>query len=220
MGQVEGFLGNLQRVISIHPRGEPFRVLDFGGGDGTLGLALARRLAPSQAVDFTLVDYQRPDVSEQRERFTVSHERELEKVEGPFDLVLASAVLEHIPQLQPILKSLFEILAPGGWFYARTPWIAPLKCLFPDFDMTYPGHVHDLGAPFWNRVPVTFAQPLRIVVSRPSLVETNWLHQPGRTAAAWLMKLPARLELAVSPSPRCPWWRLVGGWEVVLQRSG
>jgi SAM-dependent methyltransferase len=221
LAQVNRFVDNLLRVVSFERNTTALRVLDFGGGDGTLGLALARKLLaqdPRRLVHFTLVDYQTPRAVHSDDRLMVWHERHLDCVKGPFDVVLASAVLEHIPDLNGILRQLFAMLAPLGWFYARTPYAAPLKRLLPQFDLTYPGHVHDLGAPFWNRVPATFEQRLRLVVSRPSLIETHWLRQPARTISAWLMKLPARLELAILPFPRTPWWRLVGGWEVVLQR--
>lgn len=221
LAQVNRFVNNLLRVVSFERNIPALRLLDFGGGDGTLGLALARKLldqATERCIHLTLVDYQTPRAFPPDKRLAVSHERDLARVNGPFDVVLASAVLEHIPDLNAVLKQLFAVLAPLGWFYARTPYAAPLKRLFPRLDITFPGHVHDLGAPFWNRVPATFEQPLGLVVSRPSLIETHWLRQPARTISAWLMKLPARLELAVLPTPRTPWWRLVGGWEVILQR--
>jgi SAM-dependent methyltransferase len=221
MPRVQTFVRSLFRSVRVTAAEQVVRVLDFGGGDGTLGLAVARHLMdsdPDRQVHFTLVDYQTPASPGTDKRLTLRHARHLAEVTGPFDLVLASAVLEHIPALQPVLEQLFGLMAPGAWFYARTPYAVPLKRLWPKLDITYPGHVHDLGAPFWNRVPATFGQPLRLVVSRPSIVETEWLRQPGRTTAAWLMKLPARLELVLWPG-RLPAWRLVGGWEVIFERS-
>jgi SAM-dependent methyltransferase len=222
MPQVNRFAERLLRAA--HPRAvpRPFRMLDFGGGDGTLGLAVAKKILArdtANSVEFTLVDYQKPDPAQTHERLAVAHRETVDAVNGPFDLVIASAVLEHIPGLKGVLEKLFASLAPGGWFYARTPYLVPLKRLLPALDITYPGHVHDLGAPFWNRVPTTYRQPLQILVSRPSLIETDPLRQPIRSAAAWLMKLPARVELTFSRSRRTPLWRLVGGWEVVLRRQ-
>jgi SAM-dependent methyltransferase len=221
MPRVAAFVRNLLRSIGRDALPSHVRILDFGGGDGTLGLAVAGailRRHPERTVAFTLVDYQLPAATGGEPRLAVTHRRTLAETEGGFDLVLASAVLEHIPELHGVMSRLFAALAPGGWFYARTPWMAPLKRLMPNLDLTFPGHVHDLGAPFWNRVALTFGQPLQTVVSRPSLVETCWRRAPARTFAAWLLKLPARVQLALCSSARTPWWRLVGGWEVVLRR--
>ena len=220
IGDVNGFANHLLRYIWVSADAKKVSILDFGGGDGTLGLTIAKRLLaedPERTVAFTLVDYERPSAGSAN-RITVTHHRTLEEVEGSFDLVLASAVLEHIPDLESVIRRLFQLLAPGGWFYARTPYLAPMKRWVPNLDLTYPGHVHDLGAPFWNEVSKTYQTPLRVVVSQPSLIETNFFRQPLRTTAAWLMKLPARAELALSPA-RTPMWRWVGGWEVVLQKE-
>jgi SAM-dependent methyltransferase len=220
LGRINGFVNRLLRVTTVSSRATHLRLLDFGGGDGTLGLAVASRLLteqPERSVDFTLVDYQAPAGAIKGQRLKVSHCRNLEQANGPFDLILASAVLEHIPNLKPVLERLFGLLAEGGWFYARTPYVAPLKRLMPKLDFTYPGHVHDLGAPFWNRAPETYGLPLRLRASRPSLVQTHLLRQPVRTVTAWLMKLPAQFELKLFSSPRTPFWRLVGGWEAILQ---
>jgi SAM-dependent methyltransferase len=222
MPQVNRFVNRLLRDIPFNASAGTLRILDFGGGDGTLGLTLARKCLAAHAalhVEFTLVDYQAPRQFEPNKRLHVIHERQLQRVEGDFDLILAGAVLEHIPQLQPVLDRLFGALAPGGWFYARTPYVAPLQRLLPNLDLTYPGHVHDLGPPFWNRVPHTFDRPLRIAASRPSIIETGLRRHPVRTVVAWLMKLPARIELALLAWPHTPIWRLVGGWEVILQRE-
>lgn len=215
------FADHVLRLVRLNGASS-IRILDFGGGDGTLGLMIARRLLheePARQIVFTLVDFQTPAAGISDERLVVTHARTLEEVCGEFDLVLASAVLEHIPELERVIRRLLEQLGPGGWFYARTPYLAPLKRCLPGLDITFPGHVHDLGAPFWNRIGQTFRVPLRIVASRPSLIETSLRRQPARTAAAWLMKFPARVELAFSREPRTPWWRFVGGWEVVLQKA-
>ncbi|HBZ57427.1 MAG TPA: hypothetical protein DEO88_18655, partial [Syntrophobacteraceae bacterium] len=126
------------------------KILDFGGGDGSLALALEARLPIEGQI--TVVDYEEGHAADGRIRW----ERSLDEAVGPFDLILASAVLEHIPEVQPVFGQLFARLASGGICYARTPWVAPYMKRFKRFDFTYPGHVHDMGAGFWNRVPRTF----------------------------------------------------------------
>jgi hypothetical protein len=216
------FVNSLLLMVSPNTLPRHVRLLDFGGGDGTLGLEVARELMArdsARTVDLTLVDYHEPAPHPASARLKVSHQPALDSLEAPFDLVLASAVLEHIPRLRSTLARLFGLVAPEGWLYARTPWMAPIKRILPGLDLTFPGHVHDLGPDFWMRTPGLFDRRLRLVESRPSLVETDLLRQPLRSAVAWWMKLPARLELSVTRAVKTPVWKWVGGWEVVL-RSG
>src|SRR5215469_7362429 len=41
LGRINGFVNGLLRVMSVGSQATDLRVLDFGGGDGTLGLAVA-----------------------------------------------------------------------------------------------------------------------------------------------------------------------------------
>ncbi len=94
----------------------------------------------------------------------------------------------------------------------------PLARLIGKFDLTYPAHVHDMGSSFWNRFVQTFGLRADLIVSRASLIETAFREAPVRTVAAFIMKLPSHLELALRhPRPVDPIWTLVGGWEVVLR---
>jgi len=87
-------------------------------------------------------------------------------------------------------------------------------------DFTYPFHVHDMGPSFWNRISETFQLDARIVVSRPSPVETSIKQASARTVAAHLLKVPGYLESLLSPAGRKDrWWTLVGGWELLLQTA-
>jgi SAM-dependent methyltransferase len=173
------------------------RVLDFGGGDGTISRALAARFVPAGAphVEVVVVDH-------------------------GGDVVLASAVLEHLPQPMETLESLAARLAPGGLLYVRTPAVSSLIALAArlriTIDFTYPGHVHDLGQSFWEGVdrwwePVR-SGVLRQVASRPSPVETSFRRHAARTAVAHIVK--------------APWWVVrrgypfVGGWEAVFVKRG
>lgn len=190
------------------------KMLDFGGGDGTVALALAGWLpVPCQ---ITVVDYEDGTAGDGK----IIWARSLDEVTGPFDLILASAVLEHIPEVQPVFEQLFSRLAPRGIFYARSPWIAPYMKHFRQFDFAYPGHVHDMGAAFWNRVPRTFSLEADLVASRTSIVETEFSRNFWRTLTAYLAKTPALVEQFVRPRGRDPWWKYVGSWEAVLMKRG
>jgi SAM-dependent methyltransferase len=206
------------------PRDRSIRILDFGGGDGSVSsrmgeVILGRGNGPS-AVAVDVVDYE-PAGDSGNERVTITGHRRLEEVSGPYDIVLASAVLEHIPRVHGVMRRLFSLAAPGGYFYARTPYMLPLARLLRTIDLTYPTHVHDLGDTFWNRVVDTFSLDAEAVVSRPSLVETRFSENPLRTLAAYALKLPSHLEIALTGGRgKDTRWDFVGGWEVVLRLRG
>jgi SAM-dependent methyltransferase len=209
------------KSIDLAGRDGRLRILDFGGGDGSLAKWIAR-YRPGQRTqgpdELVLVDLQESAPSEEAD-FTFQQVRELSAAEGTFDLVLASAIIEHVPLLQPVIRELFSKAARPGWFYARTPYVEPFCRLSKKIDVTFPGHVHDMGDRFWNAVPRTFALgDATIVHSRPSPVDTSFWQSPVRALAAHLFKLPARLEGGLFGSKdRRMFWTLVGGWEVVLR---
>ena len=203
---LEGWARHIARSL---PKGGGTALLDFGGGDGSLGLSTARLLDSRMKV--TLVDAAgsaAPGVNVSRDLAELGA--------ATFDIVLASAVLEHIPELDELLPRLLDRVRPGGFFYARTPYVAPFM-RFLSVDFTYPGHVHDLGPAFWNRLVARFPEYASIS-SRPSRVETAFSRMFARTFAAHVLKAPARLEVALRGRPRRLFWPFVGGWEVVLQR--
>jgi 2-polyprenyl-3-methyl-5-hydroxy-6-metoxy-1,4-benzoquinol methylase len=215
---VHRFGASIARWLAPSAPGERVRVLDFGGGDGSIGLAVAGLLvtAGAAAAD-VVVDYDEPAPSPSPTIRTTGH-RELADVDGTFDVVLASAVLEHIPRFQPVFLRLFSLCAAGGSMYVRTPWMAPFARLHHGLDLTFPAHVHDLGGGFWNRAVQTFALDAQLVRSGPSPVEASARTHLLRAGVAALLKVPAQAEArARRPAQREPWWRWVGGWEAVLR---
>jgi SAM-dependent methyltransferase len=211
------FASHLAPVIQPLLGRTDIEMLDFGGGDGRLSRSVAGALGVRSA-RIIVVDYNTEVASGGPPHFHLEHRASLQDVSGSrFDVVLASAVLEHIPDPRPAFVSLLGSLRPGGIMYARTPWMAPtlrvLRSLGITADFTYPGHVHDMGAQFWRSflafLPVE-AGEFRIVRDRPSLLETSFRTRPLRSTVAYLMKAPARVFGARYP--------FVGGWEVFLQR--
>jgi 2-polyprenyl-3-methyl-5-hydroxy-6-metoxy-1,4-benzoquinol methylase len=200
---------------------DTIRILDYGSGDGTLARAVALRMIGKASgncrVQIDLVDYEKPGDFSDRQ-ITVRGHKDLNDIEGDYDLILASAVLEHVPQVNGVIRQLTSLARPGAYLYARTPFMIPLARLVRKFDLTYPAHVHDMGSSFWNRFVQTFSLRADLIASRPSLIETAFFEAPTRTMAAFIMKLPSHLELALRrPRPIDPIWTLVGGWEVVLR---
>jgi 2-polyprenyl-3-methyl-5-hydroxy-6-metoxy-1,4-benzoquinol methylase len=221
ISSAERFARHVTGLMPGLAQSNTIRILDYGGGDGSLAQAIASKIIDEASKDYhvqiDLVDYEAPAVLSDR-RIAVRGYKDLSEIEGDYDLILASAVLEHVPQVNGVIRTLVASARPGAYFYARTPFMVPLARLIRKSDLTYPAHVHDMGSSFWNRFVQTFGLRADLLVSRPSLIETAFSEAPARTVAALVMKLPSHLELALRrPRPIDPIWTLVGGWEVVLR---
>ena len=216
------FSKKILAVVRPLPRGGAFSILDFGGGDGGLAVEIADQLLRAYSdlsVTITVVDYSQPQESRD-ERVSIAGATDLAQVDERFDLVLASAVLEHVPEVHDVLRALLGRALPGGHFYARTPHSLPLKRVLPSYDLLFPAHVHDMGSDFWDNAVRSLKLPGQLVLSRPSMVESLFREDPLRTFAAHLLKLPARVERVLRRGREGRrWWRLVGGWEVVIRRD-
>jgi len=203
-------------------------LLDFGGGDGSVGIEVGRLYAPGRA-SVLVVDYERPKCAGPRERnVEMRWARSLEDEKGSFDLVVASAILEHIPRPEATIRRLIALMRSGGILYARTPYVAPmLKVLEGAGRLTglplskmksfgYPGHIHDMGPAFWSRIDKTFSLGVDVITTQPAIPQIAFSQRPVRSLASYIFKLPAQLEvLAGNPVPR---WRYVGGWEAFLRK--
>ncbi len=193
------------------------RLIDFGGGNGSIAIAAAQLLTQRtrRPVQVKVVDYE-PDAPLRQGLVDIEYLRDLKEAPTNCDLVIASGVFEHVPDLRGTLIQLVNKLRMGGVLYARTMYSLPLMRLF-GFKMVYPAHVHDLGDRFWSSVPKWLPIPIQLVRSRPGIVETEFRRQPLRTLAAHCFKLPANIECMWT---RNPIFKLYGGWEVVLRRTG
>lgn len=194
-------------------------ILDYGGGDGTISLGIADFLMKAgKRVTIILVDYDQKLKEVNGSQLCIKRPRDLSEVpDKSVDLVVASAVIEHMPDPRPVLENLFSAMMPGGYFYARTPYVVPLmkiaNTLNMEFDFTYPAHVHDLGAKFWNNIlnHISSDGEYRIIRSTPSLVETVFSQHFLRTTAAYLLKMPWYLLKEN--------YGMVGGWEIFIRRT-
>ena len=215
------FARHLFRIGHNYLRQKSIAILDYGGGSGAIATALSRLLLLNHAssAHVTVVDLHREPMDSSANMMPVTWYETLAGVEGRrFDLVLASAILEHVPHPQGDLARLLRALRPGGIFYARTPSVAALMGIFARlgirYDFTYPAHLHDLGQAFWEKALDRIPEPdgtFRLLRSCPSLVETDLRSNPARTIAAHLLKSIWRLAGSS--------WALVGGWEVLIQRG-
>jgi hypothetical protein len=116
------------------------RILDFGGGDGTVAVQaadlLSRRQPSVRRIEIMVVDYNTVPISTPlpNPAICLQYHSSLESLPaGSFDFVIASAVLKHIPEAKAVLEQLLGFLSPGAAFYARTPFIVPLLTLCQRF---------------------------------------------------------------------------------------
>jgi len=213
------FARHLFRLLSDAPK-EYLKILDFGGGvDATISKSLARQFKErgTRRVEIALVDY---NASCQRDgdAVTVDCYRSLQEAGDGFDLVIASAIVEHIPYPRDTILGLLNSLRAHGRAYFRTPNVASVIQLASRFgvhiDFTYPGHLHDMGQAFWENLPVSLGLDgeFSLLRSRPSILETEFRAHPSRTAIALAFKLPWLLL-----GNR---YTMVGGWETVIARTG
>jgi SAM-dependent methyltransferase len=190
------------------------RMLDFGGGNGAIAQALAQRwLRRFASIELCVVDLEADPVASTRPEVAITSAPTVREAAGQFDVIIASAIIEHVPDPAGTLRELLARTTPGGVVYVRTPYVVPLLRTVGrvvDIDFTFPAHLHDLGRAFWDGVPRWLAAERRIdvAVSRPSAVETTLRSAPARTIAAHAIKAPARISRR---------WPFVVGWEAVLR---
>ena len=208
------------KQVADHNKGREVSMLDYGGGDGSISILLAQKFleSGSKAVTITLIDYDKTPVKAPDDRISIARVDSLSETSCmSMDLVIASAVIEHIPQPKEVLIDLLSRLKLGGVFYARTPYVEPLSkvagLLGARFDFTFPAHVHDLGPRFWNSILrlIDHEGQFCILRSTPSIVETSFRQHFFRTLMAHLLKAPGYLFKES--------YRFVGGWEIFIQRQ-
>jgi 2-polyprenyl-3-methyl-5-hydroxy-6-metoxy-1,4-benzoquinol methylase len=95
------------------------RLLDVGFGAGSFLLAAARQHWQAMGVEVS-----QPAVAQARRLgFKVFHGELAEAIypDHYFDVVIASEILEHLPEPRNLVQEVARILRPGGLFWATTP---------------------------------------------------------------------------------------------------
>jgi 2-polyprenyl-3-methyl-5-hydroxy-6-metoxy-1,4-benzoquinol methylase len=133
-------LKTLRKIVSKMDKREPIRILDLGCAGGTDVFMYARLLPPELKIEFTGLDVSDKNVDTARERaqqlgfknttFIVGDAVTLEQVEGTFDIITSSEVIEHVPDPGAMVRSISEHLAPGGHVILSTPTVTRSSALF------------------------------------------------------------------------------------------
>ena len=197
-------------------------IADFGGGDGSIAIELAQSLMKGNAKQITISVI---DLShfENREvgNIKVNYYKSIEEVKNiHFDLIIASAILEHIPFLKPVLINLFKQLNENGYLYIKVPYVIPLKKILPFVALLYPMHVHDLGSSFWNTLPERIGiSNIKIARSEPPLAETEFKTHFILTTISHIMKFPFYVERVIRGTQKHYFYNLIAGWEVIYKNA-
>lgn len=106
------------RILAEQPFERP--VLDIGCGEG-----LFARMLFAEPLD-TGIDPNPRELSRARELGAYLELIEcrgdaIPKPDGSYRTILSNSVIEHIPDIQPVLREAFRLLAPGGRLYLTVP---------------------------------------------------------------------------------------------------
>lgn len=219
-GGIERFANHLFSGIKKNFRKSHLKILDFGGGDGSVSVKTSYKLLNIgiKSIDITLVDYNEILAKIDRQHISLTQRKSLDELPAEkYDLVLASAIIEHLPQPKETVTRLIRLLDDGGIFYARTPYAVPLirlyRILGKKWNFMYPMHLHDLGSDFWNPflLKMSLDEHFEVIKSKPSIVQAS---------------MNKRFIIAIaSYTFKAPWYlignryKLVGGWEIFLRKQ-
>jgi len=99
-------LRDLRQIVDEMPLAGVSRVLELGAGDGVQTLALRELFSQVVPIDIA--------PSGQVPGMVMADASKLPFVDGYFDLVFSSNVLEHVSQLEESLNEMKRVLAPNG----------------------------------------------------------------------------------------------------------
>ncbi len=94
----------------------PARVLEFGCSWGYGAWQMARA-----GYQVTALEVSAPRCDFARTELGVQAVEDLTEIEGTFDLVFSSHVLEHVDRLGDVISRLWQMTRPGGWMIHLTP---------------------------------------------------------------------------------------------------
>lgn len=104
---------------ALGPELEGLQILDLGCGTGRHAIPLANRGASVTALDFSegMLGRARSKPDAEKVKFRQHDLTERLPFEGPFDRVISSLVLEHIPELEPFFSEAGRVCHPQGLIF-------------------------------------------------------------------------------------------------------
>jgi SAM-dependent methyltransferase len=184
----------VRKILSRYPSSRPLRVLDAGTGFGQYAYFMAREFpnVHVRAVDVKPVylDRARQFVNQtaQADQVTWALDDLTDlQSEGPFDLILAVDVMEHIAEDRAVLAHFARVLRPGGHVLVNTPSDQGGSDVQAETDDSFIGeHVRD------GYSMDDLEAKLRAAGLRP--VQSLYTYgRYGSTAWRWLIKRPMQM---------------------------
>lgn len=177
--------GTIRHVVE-RGIGAGARCWEVGAGSGTIALWLSERAGPGGSVLATDLDTRFLDRWVGGNLDIRRHDVVAEPPpEGPFDIIHARALVEHLPDRAGVVAKLASVLAPGGWL------------LLEDVVMMPPASAP--AAPVVERVVAAFTAGFRLAGAEPNY----GLQLPADLEAAGLRHVGrhARIPVVSSATP-------------------
>ena len=206
MRQFHSYVTVLEGIAAAGmPQGKQTRVLDVGCGSGIMiyALALAGVKAPMGVDPFAPAD-RTFDIGALLVR------RELEDVEGTFDLIMFHHSLEHVLDPATSLLAAMDKLAPGGRILARMPTVSG------EAYETYGAAYYGLDAPRHITIPsragveaLAERVGLRVVTTRDDSTSAQfWASEQSRRGIALMAADSHMVSESASPFTKAE----IAGW--------
>jgi len=219
---VKRFANHITRLVLMKYIGDSpksFKVLDYGGGDGSIGAKVAKIIGKKKSTVTSIDVFENESSIEGLEKLDgCKYLYDANNLENDYDLIIASGVLEHVKNPFEVLTLMINHLAPGGVIYIRTPYVLPVHRLLSFFgfkqDFGYPAHFFDFSPQSWEKILLLIrgvSQSMQFVYSGASPSEVGIMKRPVLGLITAILKMPTRLGFKN--------WPFCGGYEVLIRKN-
>lgn len=196
---------------------DKIKILDFGGGNGSLSIELISLLEKINILaDSLIVDVYNSCNSK---NISFEHVNEFKNNQQKYDVILASAVLEHLPNFVKTTDNLLGKINDGGYFYCRTPWEYEISKIVRFYKIKWPRHLYDIGGDYW----VNFFKKKKgfeVILNETSNSEIS-ANNVFKYSIAKFLKSISHIEnfLFRGRDIYQPKWPYVGGWDIIVKKN-
>lgn len=105
--------------------------------------------------------------------------------DGEFDTIICNAVLEHVPEIDRVMRELTRVLKPGGYFVAAVPYLQPYHRNPTDFRRYTSEGLEEIGRLHGLRTVEIL--PLHSIAQTLGWIAWEWAKEKGgwRVAAVF-----------------------------------